>query len=93
MKLFHKRGGGQPDFISLIQKCYAPKKARTNQNKDFIKAVRGGGVTILWKVFINFRFFLNDGFPYAPIIIQMICEPLIVKLRLRCCLVAGPAKG
>ena len=21
-------GAGQPDFISLIQKCYAPKKAR-----------------------------------------------------------------
>ena len=35
-------GGGQPDFISLIQKCYSPKKARKNQNKDFIKAVRGG---------------------------------------------------
>ena len=44
MKLFHKRGGGgQPDFVSLIQKCYAPKKARKIQNKAFIKAVRGGG--------------------------------------------------
>ena len=47
-----KGGGGQPDFIFLIQKCYAPKKARENQNKDFIKAVRGGGVTFLWKFFI-----------------------------------------
>ena len=40
--------GGGEEFISLIQKCYAPKKARKHQNKDFIKAVRGGGgVTIL----------------------------------------------
>ena len=30
----------RPDFISLIQKCYAPKKARKNQNKDFIKATQ-----------------------------------------------------
>ena len=37
---FSQTGGrGQPDFISLIQKCFAPKKARKNQNKDFIKAV------------------------------------------------------
>ena len=34
-----------------------------NLNKDFIKAVRGGGVTVLWKYFIKFWYFLNDGFP------------------------------
>ena len=34
-----------------------------NLNKDFIKAVRGGGVTVLWKYFIKFRYFLKDGFP------------------------------
>ena len=52
MKLFHKRGGGdQPDFISLIQKCYTPKKARKNQNKDFIKAVRGGGGSPFYEKF------------------------------------------
>ena len=34
-----------------------------NLNKDFINAVRGGGVTVLWKYFIKFRYFLKDGFP------------------------------
>ena len=31
-------------------------------NKDFTNTIRGG-VSILWKFFIKFRFFLNDGFP------------------------------
>ena len=31
-------------------------------NKDFIKAVRGGGVAVLWKYFIKFRYFLKDDF-------------------------------
>ena len=34
-----------------------------NLNKDFINAVRGGGVTVLWKYFIKKRYFLKDGFP------------------------------
>ena len=34
-----------------------------NLNKDFINAVRGGGVPVLWKYFIKFRYFFNDGFP------------------------------
>ena len=35
-----------------------------NLNKDFTNTIRGGGVTILWKFFVKFRFFLKDGFPY-----------------------------
>ena len=59
MKLFHKGGG---DLISLIQKCYAPKKARKNQNKDFIKAVWGGNHHFM-KSFHKIPLFFNDGFP------------------------------
>ena len=64
MKLFHKRGGeGQPDFISRLQKYMPLKKARKNQNKDFITAVRGGHHFMKSFHKILF-FFLNDGFPY-----------------------------
>ena len=103
--------GGQPDFISLIQKLlslsnhpsfhssfhsskdrfhhilgvnctniefwvalvmiyavlsnfdFVAKFTVKNQNKDFINAGRGGGVTVLWKYFIKKRYFLKDGFP------------------------------
>ena len=51
MKLFHKRGegGGGVNRISylLFRNVLPLKKPEKNQNKDFIKAVRGGGVTIL----------------------------------------------
>ena len=49
MKLFHKRGGGggQPDFISLIQNYICTQNTVKILNKDFIKAVRGGGGTVL----------------------------------------------
>ena len=49
-----------------------------------------GGAKHLESPFSLFKICLKG---YAPIIIRMICERLIVKLRLRCCLVAGPAKG
>ena len=66
MKSFHKRGGVSPfsysysDFIyPIIYELIYGK----NLNKDFTNTTRGGGVTILWKFFIKFRFFLKDGFP------------------------------
>ena len=61
-------GGGSARFHTLIQKHHKhpkpPKNGRTNLNKDFTNTGRGEGVTILWKFFIKFRFFLKDGFPY-----------------------------
>ena len=50
-------------YAGLLNFDFVAKFTVTNLNKDFIKAVRGGGVTILWKYFIKFRYFLNDGFP------------------------------
>ena len=42
----NRKGGGQPDFISLIQKYIDVLKNTVKfLNKDFIKAV--GGVTVL----------------------------------------------
>ena len=44
MKLFHKRGGGVNQISYLLfRNVKALKSERKNQNKDFIKAVRGGG--------------------------------------------------
>ena len=62
-KISQTGGRGQPDFISLIQKYICTRNTVKFLNKDFIKAVRGGGVTVLWNFFIKFRFFLKDGFP------------------------------
>ena len=44
MKLVHKQGGGV-NWISylLFRNVKAIKSKRKNQNKDFKKAVRGGG--------------------------------------------------
>ena len=36
----------------------------------------GGGVTILWKFFIKFRYFLNDGFPKAQHMIRNACNKM-----------------
>ena len=60
MKLFHKRGGGQPDFISLIQNYICTQNTVKILNKDFIKAVRGGGHRFM-KLFhkIPLFFFVN----------------------------------
>ena len=38
---------------------FVAKFTLTNVNKDFINAVRGGGVTVLWKYFIKIRYFLT----------------------------------
>ena len=56
------RGGSTGFHISYSEIVIIPKFVE-NLNKDFIKAVRGGGVTILWKYFIKFRYILKDGFP------------------------------
>ena len=61
MKTFHKReGGGQPDFISLIQKPICTRNTVRFLNKDFIKAVRGGGHRFV-KLFHKIPFFLGGG--------------------------------
>ena len=62
MKFFHKQGGSTGFHISYSEIVILPKFVE-NLNKDFIKAVRGGGVTVFWKYFIKFRYFLKDGFP------------------------------
>ena len=70
-----------------------------NLNKDFIKAVRGE-ITVLWKYFIKFRYFWNDGFPKCtkcdcipPLFhlhwlqIQLLClfvPPLSEKVAAKC---------
>ena len=56
-------GGDQPDFISVIQNYICTQNTVKILNKDFIKAVRGGGDTVLRNFFIKFRFFSGDGFP------------------------------
>ena len=56
------RGGSTGFHISYSEIVIIPKFVE-NLKKDFIKAVRGGGVTVLWKYFIKFRYFLKDGFP------------------------------
>ena len=61
-EIFHKQGGSTGFHISYSEIVILPKFVE-NLNKDFINAVRGGGVTILWKYFIKFRYFLKDGFP------------------------------
>ena len=59
MKLFHKRGGGVNRISYLLfRTAYVFRNTVKVLNKDFIKAVGGGGVTVLWNFFIKFRFFL-----------------------------------
>ena len=53
-------------YAVLSNVDFVAKFTVKNLNKDFIKAVRGGGVPVLWKYFIKFRYFLNDGFPKRP---------------------------
>ena len=58
MKKIHKReGGGQPDFISLIQKYICTRNTVKFLNKVFIKAVRGGGGHRFLKFFYKIPFF------------------------------------
>ena len=45
-KISQTGGGDQPDFICLIQNTYVLRNAVRFLNKDFIKAVDGGGVTV-----------------------------------------------
>ena len=67
MKLFHKRGGrGQPDFISLIQNYICTRNTVKILNKDFIKAVRGGGGHRFMKVFHKIPVFLLMMASLAP---------------------------
>ena len=66
MKSFHKRGGGSLRFHTLIQISYILLYTSSFTVKIWIRISQiqhGGGGTILWKFFIKFRFFLNDGFP------------------------------
>ena len=63
MKTFHKRGGVNRISYLLFRTTYVPEIRSKILNKDFIKAVRGGGAAVLWKVFIKFRIFLKECFP------------------------------
>ena len=65
MKTFHKRGGGGVNRISyfLFKSTYVPKNTVKFLNKDFIKAVRGGGGPVLGNFFKKFRIFLKECFP------------------------------
>ena len=56
-------GGGQPDFISLIQKPICTRNTVRFLNKDFIEAVRGGGGHNFVKFFKKIPFFLKECFP------------------------------
>ena len=68
MKKNHKWGGGLTRFHISYSEIHMYQKVRKNQNKDFIKAIRGGGHHFI-KSFHKIPFFLKDGFPkvlYTP---------------------------
>ena len=55
-------GGGQPDFISLIQNYICTRNTVKILNKDFIKAVRGGGHRFM-KLFHKIPLFFKGMLP------------------------------
>ena len=68
MKNFHKRGGGgRVNRISylLFRTVNVLRNTVKVLNKDFIKAVRGGGGHRFMKLFHKIPLFSGDGFPYS----------------------------
>ena len=64
MKLFHKRGGGVNRISYLLfRTAYVFRNTVKVLNKDFIKAVRGGGGHRFMKLLHKIPLFLKDGFP------------------------------
>ena len=84
MKYFHKTVTPPRTvfYEILIQKYVViiPKFVE-NLKKNFIKAVRGGGVTSLWQYFIKFRYFLSDGFPEVSEMI-LFCDSFEIDILL-----------
>ena len=58
-KLFANRRGGSTGFHISYSEIHMYKVL----NKNFIKAVRGGGAPVLWNFFIKFRFFFQRWLP------------------------------
>ena len=61
-KKIRKRVGDQPDFISLIQNYICTRNTVKILNKDFIKAVRGGGLPF-YETFSQNSAFLGGMLP------------------------------
>ena len=55
-------------------------------NKDFIKAVRGGGITVLWKFFIRFSVFFSTMASLIP----DLCINLVILVNAQPLAALGP---
>ena len=63
MKLFRKGWGGQPDFISLIQKYICTQKYGLSSESGFHRSSTGGKDHRFMKLFHKILLFSGDGFP------------------------------
>ena len=69
MKWISQSGGSFGFHISYSETyIYVLRNTVKFLNMDFIKAVRGGGVTILWNIFIKLRFFWQ----WLPLVFNVI---------------------
>ena len=77
MNFFRKREGWVNRISHLLfRTVYVFRNTVKVLNKDFIKAVWGGGGSPFYETFHKIPFFLNDGFPYDCIMIDALLQAI-----------------